>query len=381
MSTATTENTDSPAALRWGLLGAGNVVRQFARSVALLPEQQLTAVASRSKSRAESLKAEVGVKDVSGSYEALVQRPDINAIYIATPAALHRSHALLAISAGKHVLIEKPFASSVADAIDIVTAARARGVFCMEAMWMRFIPAIRALRSAIEVGDIGTPQLLQADLGFATEYEPTSRYFDPALGGGVMLDLGVYLLSLAWFVLGRPESGQALTTNAPSGVDAQAAITLRHSGGGLSNLTCSFNQRLRNSAVVSGTKGSFELEEPLFAPTRLVHVRGAPAGGGGGAPGRLGRIVETQPQLVALRRRFAPVLRQVVRRERTARHLGFLGFGYQFEAEEVARCVQANLSESPSMPLDESIEILRALEALRTAGRFEETDLVKTQTA
>lgn len=351
----------------WGLLGSGAVARQFARSIKQLPGHRLRSVASRSVDRARAFQEDLGVETVATSYAQLVDDPLVDAVYVATPAGLHRPHVALAVKAKKPVLCEKPFASTGDEAAEMVADARAGGVFCMEAMWMRYIPAIQALRTAIQGGDIGTPRLLQAELGFNIPCSPDNRLYDPELGGGALLDLGVYPLSLAWFLFGRPVEGRAVITNAPTGVDEQAVISLRHRDGTLSALTCSFSQRLRNSAFVAGTHGSFVVEEPLYSPTRLRFTKSAPAAGPG-RPGRLGRIVESQPALVALRRRLAPTLRQLVRGEQSIRDHSFAGYGYQFEAEEVARCVRAGRVESETMPLDETVDLLRAIDALRTTG-------------
>ncbi len=367
--------------VRWGLLGAGAVTRQFARSLSLAEGHSVQAVASRSPARAEALGRALGAVTAHGSYAGLVTDPSVDAVYVATPPALHREHAILALRAGKPVLCEKPFATSAADARAVVEVAREVRVFCMEAMWMRFIPLVRALRARIRAGEIGEVKMLQAELGFAIPFDSASRYYDPALGGGALLDLGVYPLSLAWFLLGRPSEGRALVTRAPTGVDEQVAIVLSFASGALASLSCSFAQRARNSAFVMGTHGSLAVEAPLYAPSRLTLTRGAPPPVGAGvetaldpcsAGGRVEALVESVPALVTARRELAPVLRQLVRREKAATLGPFLGHGYQFEAVEVGRCLSAGLLESPDMPLDESVEILAAADALRASGTFSE---------
>jgi len=362
---------------RWGLLGAGDVARNFGRSVALLPGHAVTAVTSRSAARAKAAATDLGSIRNLADYAALAADPDIDAIYVATPAALHREHVALALMAGKPVLCEKPFTVTASQARELATLAERSGTFCMEAMWMRFIPAIRALKDRIAAGEIGEVRMLQAELGFSVPYNPENRYYNLEKGGGALLDLGIYPLSLAYYLLGQPEAGQMLTGNAPNGVDARATITLRFPSGALASLTCGFDQRLRNRALVTGATGSFELDAPLYAPESIAMTRSpqpAPGGLAADQGGLLGRLSRTSPMLIRLRRRYAPVLRQLVRRERSTLSYPFPGFGYQFEAAEVACCVRAGLRESPVMPLAESVEIMECLERLRTYGCFAETD-------
>ena len=366
------------AAFRWGLLGAGDVARNFGQSVALVAGHSVAAVASRSAARAEATAAALGEARALTDYAALIADPAVDAVYVATPAALHASHVALALSAGKPVLCEKPFTVTAADARDLAALADTTGTFLMEAMWTRFIPAIQALKARIEAGEIGEVRMFQAELGFAVPYDPGNRFFNADLGGGALLDLGIYPLSLAWHLLGPPEAGQMLVGNAPNGVDARAAISLRHAGGALAQLSCSFDQRLGNRAVVTGTKGSLALDAPLFAPERITHTRAAEATAaaapsGTQSAGRLSGLASRHPRLIRLRRRYAPILRQIARRERTTTAYPFPGHGYQFEAEEVARCVRAGLSESPVMPLAETVAIMECLETLRNEGAFGST--------
>ncbi len=367
------------ARFRWGLLGAGEVAQNFGASARLLPGHEIAAVASRSRARAEASAAPFGARALT-DYTALVADPGVDAVYVATPAALHHAHVTLALEAGKPVLCEKPFTTTAAEARDLAALAGETGTFLMEAMWTRFIPAVRALKARLAAGEIGEVRLFQADLGFAVPYDPANRFFAPELGGGALLDLGIYPLSLAWHLLGRPEAGQMLVGAAPNGVDARATIQLRFPGGALASLACSFDQRLGNCARVSGTRGSLALDAPLFAPEQILHTRApepSPASGPaptgpaptGASPGRLARL-KAHPALIRLRRRHAPALRQLLRRERRTEAWPFPGHGYQFEAAEVARCVAAGERESPVMPLAETVAIMECLETLRESGGF-----------
>ena len=350
-------------ALRWGLLGAGTVSRHFAASLRLLPDAVPAAVASRTLASARRLADDLRIPSVHGSFEALVADPSVDVVHVGTPAALHRDHCLLALEAGKPVLCEKPFALDAAQAREVADAARRRGVFCMEAMWMRFIPAVRDLRARVRAGEIGELVSLEAGLHYRVPYREGSRFHDPALGGGALLDLGVYPLSLAFHLLGAPSGVVARATFAPSGVDEQVSILLSYPRA-LATLTCGFAANGRNGATVVGTRGAIELAPPIHSPDALTVTRWAPAPPPA-EPSGLRRALERSPLAVELRRRLAPSLRPLVRRDRTRVRHPFRGFGYQLEAAEVARCLRAGLRESPGMPLDETVAILGVVDEVR----------------
>ncbi|MBU1235603.1 MAG: Gfo/Idh/MocA family oxidoreductase [Gammaproteobacteria bacterium] len=363
----------SSPSFRWGLLGSGAVAHDFARSLELLPDHELIAVSSRSLERANRAREDLGAKRAYANYRALCEDPDVDAIYVATPAALHCEHVDLALSARKPVLCEKPFTVNSEEARKLVQKARTERVFCMEAMWMRFVPAIRELKAEVASGSIGEVRLLSAELGELVPYDPAGRHFAPALGGGSLLDLGVYALSLAWFILGRPIKGHAFSTPAPTGVDSQMIISLTYPNGALASLTCSFEQRLRNMAFVAGTLGSIATDSPLYSPNRLTLIRHTPGSFSpeAGKRGKLHTFLSGHPKVVQLRREYAPLLRRIIRGDRKTKRLSYPGYGYQFEAAEVARCVGQNLLESPVMMLGESLEIMTAIDALRTSGEFD----------
>lgn len=389
--------------IRFGILGAGAVSRQFALSLALLPDAIAVAVASRTRQNAERFARELGLPRAYGEPAALFDDREVDVVYVATPAGVHREHALAAIAAGKAVLIEKPFAASSEEAREIVRAAREARVFCMEAMWMRFVPLFDVMRELVQGGALGEVTLLEAELGFPIPYREGSRYYDAALGGGALLDLGVYPLSLAYALLGPPERALALRSER-HGVDTQMCMVLAYPRA-LAQLTCSFENHARNSAYVLGSGGTLEIEPPLYAPSRLTLTRGpaaardaearavasevafrtasAPSGAHAAAAGgahaaapsgahaaarRWLAALDRVPRLVELRRRWTPTLKPLLRRnrERIARH--FPGFGYQFEAAEVVRCLRAGELESPRMPLDETVAILELLSRLAASA-------------
>lgn len=347
--------------IRWGVLGASRVSHEFSHCLGLLPQARLTAVASRTREHAERLAGELGVRAYS-DLDAFFGAPDIDIVYVATPPALHEEHALAAIRSGKAVLCEKPFATSPDAARRIAAAAREAGVFCMEAMWMRFVPLVRELRTMLERGDIGDVRLMHAELGFPLPYREDSRHYDAARGGGVLLDLGIYALSLAFFLLGLPSDAHAFVAS-DHGVDEQVCVTLQYPNA-LAQLTCTFANRARNNAFLLGTRGQIELDAPLYAPTgmTITHVDSSVSG----APARIWEpLVDKLPRLVELRRRLTPTLKPLLRRNQTRVTRHFPGFGYQFEAEEAMRCMWANEQESPIMPLGETVALLELLDRLR----------------
>ncbi|WP_167052387.1 Gfo/Idh/MocA family oxidoreductase [Salinibacterium sp. ZJ77] len=216
--------------LRWGVLAPGAIANDWVATLHANTDQRVVAVASRTPERSAAFAAKHGIPRSYGGYEALVADPDVDIVYIAAPHTEHRALALLAIDAGKHVLIEKPIAISAEQATEIAIAARTAGVFAMEAMWSRFIPQTTVIRQLLDDGVIGEPFGASATFAAQFGYDPTSRAFDPALGGGSLLDLGVYTLWWLHFCLGAPDSVSATGELAPTGVDADARVVWARGG-------------------------------------------------------------------------------------------------------------------------------------------------------
>lgn len=346
--------------LRWGIVGAGRIAASFVAAISETSGAVLAAVASRDPERARALagpdKSEVRVH---ASYEALVADPSIDAVYVATPAHLHRAHCLLALEARKPVLCEKPFALDSAQAREIVSAARAAGVFCMEAMWMRFTPAARELRTWVREGRIGRPLSVTASVGFHYRRDPADRLFDAARGGGALLDLGVYPISLAISLLGRPARVTGQLSFGPTGVDEQATALLEFEGGAQASIAASLRARLGNDAVVSGDAAVVRVGEPLYCPEVLTLTQAGPISLA--PPSVLRRTARAH--LPGWARRLAATLRV----RRTWRPVRGNGMGHQIE--EVRRCLSAGERESPLMPLDESVATLEVVDAVRSAAR------------
>lgn len=310
-------------ALRWGIIGTGRIARTFASDLAYIDDGVVTAVGSRSRSSAEAFGDEFGVSRCHDSYEALVSDPDVEAVYVATPHPMHHANAILALDAGKAVLVEKAFTMTVDEAVDLVQRARSRNLFLMEAMWTRFLPHVVALRDVIASGELGDIVSVVADHGKWFEKDPSSRLFAPELGGSAMLDLGVYPVSFASMILGTPTRVAAMVTPAFTGVDTTASALLGYPSGAQAIVTCTSSARSATRASVVGTLARIEVEGDFYAPTSF----------------------------------------SVQSRDGVVRRLAFQtqGRGLHYEASHVAQCIRAGLTESPVMPLEETVAILRTM--------------------
>jgi predicted dehydrogenase len=308
--------------LRWGIIGTGGIAHAFAADLALTGSGTVVAVGSRSLESAERF----GVGRPHGSYEALVADSEVDVVYVATPHPMHHANALLALEAGKPVLVEKAFTMNAAEARELVAAARARRLFLMEAMWTRFLPHMREIRALLEAGALGELVTVSADHGQWFAHDPAFRLFAPELGGGALLDLGVYPVSFASMVLGTPARVVTLSTPAFTGVDGQTSILLGYASGAQAVLNCTSSAVSPVRAAIVGTDARIEIERTWYAPTSFTL---APRSG--------------EP------RRFA---------------LPHEGQGLRHEADEVARCLREGLLESPLMPLDESVAIMATMDAV-----------------
>lgn len=334
-------------AFGWGIVGTGGIARQFAADLAFAPGARVAAVCSRSADKAEAFRAAVVADKAHADLDALLADAAVDAVYVATPNALHAEQALRAIAAGKPVLVEKPLALSAADAGRIEAAAAAKGVFAMEAMWTRFLPAIDRARARIEAGDIGRITSIRADLSYFRAEEPGSRFFDPN-GGGSLFDLGVYPVSLAMHFLGRPRGVSGQWRAAKSGVDRSARIELRYDAA-TAHLSCGFDREGDNVFVIEGTRGALRLEAPFLKAQRLTQFSSPRAPALRAAPGKLGRLAARLP---------LP--------GRTVEKHAFPGGGLQFEAIAVMAAVRAGRSACAAMPIADSRAVLAIIEEIRS---------------
>jgi predicted dehydrogenase len=251
--------------IRWGILGAGGIADTFVNDLATAGIT-VSAVGSRDADKARRFADDHGIATAHGSYDDLVADPEVDAVYVATPHVFHEQNALLAIRAGKHVLVEKPFTVTAAEAGRVLAAAREAGVVALEAMWTRYLPQQARLREVVRSGVIGEPRLLTAAHMQSLPTDPHHRINDPALGGGALLDLGVYPVSFAHDVLGPVDAVVATAVLSDQGVDARTGITLRHANGATSNLFCALDTAGRNDAVLHGSAGRVEIDHTFYAP-------------------------------------------------------------------------------------------------------------------
>jgi len=313
--------------IRWGVLATGNIAGCFARDLRLLSDHELVAVGSRSLSRAQAFAAEHGVARAYGSYAEVCEDPEVDVVYVATPHSDHYATTRYALEAGKAVLCEKAFTVNAAQARELVALARAKGLFLMEAMWMRTNPLHLQLRDVVASGAIGRVTQIRAELGFAAEYDPNGRLFSPELAGGALLDVGVYPVALAYHLLGVPDGVHAFARLAPTGVDAATNLVLRYTDGACAMLTGALDTHLSNVAVIAGTEGFIRLPRSFHDTDRFTVHR----------PDR-----ETEEYSVQL-----------------------LGVGYAHEALEVARCLREGLTESPLVSLADSLAVMDVLDEAR----------------
>ena len=265
-------NAGTTAVVRWGILGTGVVASAFAEDLCLVPGAVLSAVTSDRTSEPTLSRVNSGSTH-HDTVEALAGDDDVDIVYVASPHDRHREHCPACLTAGRALLCEKPFACTAAEAREVIDQARRSRRFCMEAMWMRFHPLLLRVRSIVRSGDLGQIRLLTADFGYPTPFDPDNRFFDPRQGGGALLDRGVYLISLAHFLLGAPEEIVGRASIGPTGVDEQESLLCSHDDGALAVLTSSLRSRLRNEAVIIGTHGQIRIHEPFYAPSRVSWTR------------------------------------------------------------------------------------------------------------
>lgn len=351
--------------IRWGILGAGRIARGFAQGLRILPDARLVGIASRTVETVRQFTRMHPVERVYASYEEMVRDPSLDVIYVATPHNRHVHDVTLCLEHGKAVLCEKPFTVNARQARQVIELARARRLFCMEAMWMRFIPLIRRVAELAASDQFGDLRMLMADFGVANAYQPQSRFYNPALAGGALLDRGVYPISLAHMLFGKPDEVVGLAGMTREGVDEHSALVLRFPKGRLAVLASSLSSFGSNGAMLSGTHGKIQIHAPFFCPQRMTIERYQPALDPVGSDLTLKhRLVEGIKQNPVLKRVY-PVVRSLVRPRSRDVTMRIKGNGYNYEAAEVMRCLRLGLTESPLMTLDETLQIMETMDTVR----------------
>ena len=313
--------------IRWGILGTGGIARAFATALMDTPDAVLAAVGSRSIHSARGFGLDFGAPQSYGSYAALCAAPDIDIIYIGTPHPLHAQNSLMALHAGKAVLCEKPFTMNLREAKQVVALARERKLFLMEAMWTRFMPALAEVRRIIDSGLLGVVSQVHADFGFAATRDPEHRVNKRELGGGALLDLGIYPLSISHALLGPVASLQAQAVLGDGGIDLTTGWSMKHESGAMSICSCSLRARTPCELTVSGTLGSVRMNAMFHLADSLTLTLGD----------GLRRVIDTP----------------------------YLGNGYVHEAVEAGRCLREGLTESPHMLHDDTLALMGLMDTIR----------------
>ena len=315
------------AQIRWGILATGWIADLFTKDL-ILTGHAVTAVGSRSQASADRFAKALGIPTAHGSYEALVADPNVDIIYIATPHPQHISAAKLALNAGKHILVEKAFTLNAAEAAEIVALAQAKGLVVLEAMWTRFLPHMKRIREILKAGTIGEVRSITADHRQKLPDDPKHRLNALDLGGGALLDLGIYPISFAWDVLGKPSAIQATATFRETGADAQVATIFHYANGAIATTLSSSDSAGPNRAAVVGTKGRIEIDHVWYSPTTF-------------------RVYDNDNNLIE------------------AFDHAVAGRGMQFQADEAERLIAAGLTAGDIMPPSQSVEIMATLDEVR----------------
>lgn len=316
--------------IKWGILACGRIAKKFAADLKLVEGAHLVAVASRDIEKAKAFANEFNVQHAFGSYDELVKFDDLDVIYVASPHSHHHEHTLLCLNHGKAVLCEKAFAITSKQAEEMVALARLKKVFLMEALWTRFLPHYLKVKEMMQEGKIGDVKGVLANFGFKPAEPVPQRLFDPALGGGALLDIGIYPVFLAQSLLGVPDEIAAHMNPAPTGVDEQCSIQFKYNDGRSANLFATLASNLETDADVFGTAGRIRLTSRFYEPSATIQFY----------PGHVDS------------RTLIPIERGP-------------GFGYQHEAHHVNECLRQGLPESPIWTLDETLNLMKTLDRIR----------------
>jgi len=322
--------------IRWGILGCGRIAGKFASDLKLVEDASLVAVGSRSLQKAEAFAAEHGAQRSHGSYEALASDPDVDVIYVATPHSHHHEHTLLCLQHGRAVLCEKAFAINSRQAAEMIMTAGARKVFLMEALWTRFLPHFKLVREMVEEGKIGRVMSMQVNFGFRPVDPVPQRIFDPALGGGTLLDIGIYNVFFVYAFLGMPDQIEAVMTPASTGVDEQLAVQFRYRDGALAQMLSSFSSNLATEADIAGEKGRIRLHHRFYEPSTSIDL----------FPERYDSKQEV------------PFKREP-------------GWGYHYQVRHVHECLRKGLLESPLMSHRHTLDLMQLMDSIRKIAGIE----------
>ena len=322
--------------IRWGILGCGRIARKFTADLRLVADAELVAIASRNRETLELFAKDFPCKYFHNSYEALAANKEVDVIYIATPHSHHHEHTMLCLNHDKAVLCEKAFAINSRQAIEMIRTAKEQKVFLMEALWTKFLPHYKKLQELLEQKTLGDIKSVLVNFGFKTSDKSPQRLFDPLLGGGTLLDIGIYNVFMTMSVLGKPDSIEATMTPSLTGVDEQIAILFKYNSGAMAQLFSSFVTNLPIQAEINGTQGNITLTTRFYEPSATIQLY-----------------------------RQLPGEKEIIAVEKEA------GFGYQYEARHVNECLKNGLVESPVMTHADSLLLMEILDSIRKKARIE----------
>ncbi len=322
--------------IRWGILGCGRIARKFATDLRLVADAELTAIASRNKETLELFVKDFPCKHHHNNYEALAANNEVDVIYVATPHSHHYEHTMLCLNHNKAVLCEKAFAINSRQAKEMIKTAKEGKVFLMEALWTKFLPHYKKLQELLQQKTLGDIKSVLVNFGFKTSGSSPQRLFDPLLGGGTLLDIGIYNVFLALSVLGKPDDIEAAMTPAPTGVDEQVAVLFKYNNGAMAQLFSSFVTNLPIQAEINGNEGCITLTTRFYEPSTTIQLY-----------------------------RQLPGEKEIIPVEKEA------GFGYQYEARHVNECLKNGLIESSVMTHTDTLLLMEMLDRIRKKARIE----------
>ena len=322
--------------IRWGILGCGRIARKFAADLLLIDDAELTAIASRNKETLELFAKDFPCKHLHNSYEALAANDEVDVIYIATPHSHHYEHTMLCLNHNKAVLCEKAFAINSRQASEMIKTAKERKIFLMEALWTKFLPHYKKLQELLKQKTLGDIKSVLANFGFKTSGTSPQRLFDPLLGGGSLLDIGIYNVFITISVLGKPDSIEATMIPSSTGIDEQIAVLFKYNNGAMAQLFSSFTTNLPIQAEINGTEGCITLTTRFYEPSATIQLS-----------------------------KKIPYEREVIPVENEA------GLGYHYEARHVNECLKKGLIESPVMTHTDTLLLMEILDTIRKKARIE----------
>jgi dihydrodiol dehydrogenase / D-xylose 1-dehydrogenase (NADP) len=313
--------------IRWGILGTGYIAEKFTEALSVLPDAELIGIGSRNIETAREFASRYDIPNPHGSYLDLVNDPEVDVVYVGTLNSLHKENCIQAINAGKAVLCEKPFMLNSREAEEILSLAKEKRVFIMEALWTRFIPAFRNALEMCNSGVLGDVKMLSSDFGFICEDPPDSPLYSPKYGGGSFMDIGYYSVALAHIFLGEPDEISALANVGLSGVDEQMGMLFRYEGGEIGLGFSSFNLETPTEATINGNKGYIRIHSPFYCPSSISLC-----------------LNGEEPQVF---------------------NFPIEGNGWNYEAVEVMNCLREGKLESDILPHRESLSMSRTMEKFR----------------